>query len=137
MSAHAVGLNMNDIQSQIQQDTFTPYHQPQYSEQVNNLDSSNREKSIQYSVVLDPDLLRDNPVEAKHRRLVRSHRNGPLDRDLKPNPKIRDELNVRIYNFFFLGNKKLLTYSVVDLEYHVISSHTNIESRRKRFGLEV
>ncbi|KAI8329836.1 kinase-like domain-containing protein [Chlamydoabsidia padenii] len=46
-----------------------------------------------YSVILDPELLRDNPVEAKHRRLVRSHRNGPLDRDLKPNPKIRDELN--------------------------------------------
>ncbi|ORX43563.1 phosphatidylinositol 3-kinase [Hesseltinella vesiculosa] len=46
-----------------------------------------------YSVILDPDLLRDNLVEAKHRRLVRSHRNGPLDRDLKPNPKIRDELN--------------------------------------------
>lgn len=47
-----------------------------------------------YSLVLDPDLHRDNPVEAKHRRLVRSHRSGPLDRDLKPNPKIRDELNV-------------------------------------------
>ncbi|KAI8089272.1 kinase-like domain-containing protein [Halteromyces radiatus] len=46
-----------------------------------------------YSVISDPDILRDNPVEAKHRRLVRSHRNGPLDRDLKPNPKIRDELN--------------------------------------------
>lgn len=53
-------------------------------------------KAIHYSIVLDPDLLRDNPVEAKHRRLVRSHRNGPLDRDLKPNPKIRDELNVSI-----------------------------------------
>jgi hypothetical protein len=53
-----------------------------------------------YSLVLDPDLHRDNPVEAKHRRLVRSHRSGPLDRDLKPNPKIRDELNVnnRKYN---------------------------------------
>lgn len=50
--------------------------------------------STQYSVVLDPDIHRDNPVEAKHRRLVRSHRNGPLDRDLKPNPKTRDELNV-------------------------------------------
>ncbi|KAI7904394.1 kinase-like domain-containing protein [Cokeromyces recurvatus] len=49
--------------------------------------------SHQYSLVLDPDIQRDNPVEAKHRRLVRSHRNGPLDRDLKPNPKIRDELN--------------------------------------------
>lgn len=51
-------------------------------------------QSTQYCVVLDPDFQRENPVEAKHRRLVRSHRNGPLDRDLKPNPKIRDELNV-------------------------------------------
>lgn len=45
-------------------------------------------------LVWDPESVKDNPVEAKHRRLVRSHRNGPLDRDLKPNPKIRDELNV-------------------------------------------
>ncbi len=36
---------------------------------------------------------RDNPAESKHRRLVRSHRTGVLDRDLKPNAKIRDELN--------------------------------------------
>jgi phosphatidylinositol 3-kinase len=49
----------------------------------------------QYNVILDHEIHRENPVEAKHRRLVRSHRNGPLDRDLKPNPKIRDELNVR------------------------------------------
>ncbi|KAI8064613.1 kinase-like domain-containing protein [Gongronella butleri] len=55
--------------------------------------STSSSSSTGYSVVLDPDLLRDNLVEAKHRRLVRSHRNGPLDRDLKPNPKIRDELN--------------------------------------------
>ena len=34
-----------------------------------------------------------NPCEDKHRRLVRSHRTGIMDRDLKPNPKIRDELN--------------------------------------------
>ena len=46
------------------------------------------------SFVADAETARDNPVEAKHRRLVRSHRNGPLDRDLKPNAKIRDELNV-------------------------------------------
>jgi phosphatidylinositol 3-kinase len=45
-------------------------------------------------LVWDPEATKDNPVESKHRRLVRSHRNGPLDRDLKPNPKIRDELNV-------------------------------------------
>ncbi|KAF9977181.1 Phosphatidylinositol (PI) 3-kinase [Actinomortierella ambigua] len=43
-------------------------------------------------IVEDPEIARDNPVENKHRRLVRSHRNGPLDRELKPNPKIRDEI---------------------------------------------
>jgi phosphatidylinositol 3-kinase len=45
--------------------------------------------------IYDPEVgMRDNPVESKHRRLVRSHRTGVLDRDLKPNAKIRDELNV-------------------------------------------
>ncbi|KAJ3267160.1 Phosphatidylinositol (PI) 3-kinase [Chytriomyces hyalinus] len=44
--------------------------------------------------VYDPEASRgDNPVENKHRKLGRSHRNGPLDRDLKPNAKIRDEMN--------------------------------------------
>ncbi|KAI0048758.1 atypical/PIKK/PI3K protein kinase [Auriscalpium vulgare] len=44
--------------------------------------------------VLDPDVPRDNPVEDKHRRLVRSHRSSPYDRELKPNTKIRDDLGV-------------------------------------------
>ncbi|KAF8322549.1 phosphatidylinositol 3-kinase [Clavulina sp. PMI_390] len=44
-------------------------------------------------VVIDPEMARTNPVEDKHRRLVRSHRSGPLDRELKPNAKLRDELN--------------------------------------------
>ncbi|EPY50324.1 phosphatidylinositol 3-kinase Pik3 [Schizosaccharomyces cryophilus OY26] len=40
----------------------------------------------------------DSPAELKHRRLVRSQRNGPLDRDLKPNSKIRKELeNIMSY----------------------------------------
>ncbi|KAI9795851.1 MAG: Phosphatidylinositol (PI) 3-kinase [Piccolia ochrophora] len=44
--------------------------------------------------IYDPEVFqRDNPCETKHRRLVRSHRTGVLDRDLKPNAKIRDELN--------------------------------------------
>ncbi|KAL4074993.1 kinase-like domain-containing protein [Scleroderma yunnanense] len=42
--------------------------------------------------VSDPDILRENPVEDKHRRLVRSHRSSPYDRELKPNAKIRDDL---------------------------------------------
>ena len=51
--------------------------------------------------IYDGDMLmeRDNPVEAKHRRLVRSHRSGPLDRELKPNAGVRDELNVRLVIF--------------------------------------
>ncbi|KAK5161618.1 hypothetical protein LTR04_004033 [Oleoguttula sp. CCFEE 6159] len=44
--------------------------------------------------IYDPEVgIRENPAETKHRRLVRSHRTGVLDRDLKPNAKIRDELN--------------------------------------------
>ena len=39
-------------------------------------------------------MILENPVEDKHRRLVRSHRSGPLDREMKPNAAIRDELNV-------------------------------------------
>lgn len=35
----------------------------------------------------------ETPVETKHRRLGRSHRTGLLDRELKPNARIRDELN--------------------------------------------
>jgi phosphatidylinositol 3-kinase len=44
---------------------------------------------------IDPDVTRENPVEDKHRRLVRSHRSSPYDRELKPNAKIRDDLGVR------------------------------------------
>ena len=44
--------------------------------------------------VVDPDVVHENPVEDKHRRLVRSHRSSPYDRELKPNAKIRDELAV-------------------------------------------
>jgi phosphatidylinositol 3-kinase len=47
--------------------------------------------------VIDPDIARENPVEDKHRRLVRSHRSSPYDRELKPNAKIRDELGVRLH----------------------------------------
>ncbi|TFK20725.1 atypical/PIKK/PI3K protein kinase [Coprinopsis marcescibilis] len=43
--------------------------------------------------VIDPDIANENPVEDKHRRLVRSHRSSPYDRELKPNAKIRDELS--------------------------------------------
>lgn len=45
--------------------------------------------------IYDPEVGQSgNPCEDKHRRLIRSHRTGFMDRDLKPNPKNRDELNV-------------------------------------------
>jgi len=44
--------------------------------------------------IYDPEVgIKENPVENKHRRLVRNQRTGVLDRDLKPNAKIRDELS--------------------------------------------
>lgn len=50
--------------------------------------------SLPLITIYDPEVgAKDNPAETKHRRLVRSHRTGALDRDLKPNAKIRDELN--------------------------------------------
>ena len=58
---------------------------------VNGLDDENAPPLIR---VYDPEVgAKDNPAENKHRRLVRSHRTGVLDRDLRPNAKIRDELN--------------------------------------------
>ncbi|KAI8873740.1 phosphatidylinositol 3-kinase [Ramicandelaber brevisporus] len=45
------------------------------------------------SFVNDPEMYRENPTELMHRRLARSHRGAPLDRELKPNARIRDELN--------------------------------------------
>lgn len=70
--------------------------------------------------ILDPDMILENPVEDKHRRLVRSHRSGPLDREMKPNAVIRDELNVSPSNLhglyicehfdFGLGHPQLRAY---------------------------
>jgi hypothetical protein len=69
--------------------------------------------------IVDPDIVHENPVEDKHRRLVRSHRSSPYDRDLKPNAKNRDELAVRLHAFFplyrrhdsFLGDPELSSRS--------------------------
>jgi phosphatidylinositol 3-kinase len=52
-----------------------------------------REMDHHMIAVFDSELFQDNPVENKHRRLARSHRTGPLDRELKPNAKLRDQIN--------------------------------------------
>jgi phosphatidylinositol 3-kinase len=42
----------------------------------------------------DFDCYKDNPIEAKFRKLARSHRITQLDRELKPNAKLRNEISV-------------------------------------------
>ncbi|KAH9971754.1 putative atypical/PIKK/PI3K protein kinase [Lactifluus volemus] len=61
--------------------------------------------------IADPDIPRDNPVEDKHRRLVRSHRSSPYDRELKPNTKLRDDLG-EILNY---APSRVLTSEEKDL----------------------
>ncbi|KAJ3192244.1 Phosphatidylinositol (PI) 3-kinase, partial [Entophlyctis luteolus] len=69
------------------------YHEKEYSLLPNSV-SAPKPSANQYFRVYDPEIARgDNPVEIKHRKLTRSHRNGPLDRDLKPNAKLRDDIN--------------------------------------------
>jgi len=41
--------------------------------------------------IIDPESFRENLVEEKHRKLVRGH---CLNIDIKPNAKIRDEIQV-------------------------------------------
>lgn len=43
--------------------------------------------------VYDPEQYVSDPIEQKYRKLERSHKDGPLDREIKPTAKIRDELN--------------------------------------------
>jgi phosphatidylinositol 3-kinase len=44
--------------------------------------------------IYDPEVgFRSNPVEEKHRALMRGHRSALVDRDLKPNARNRDDLN--------------------------------------------
>jgi len=45
-------------------------------------------------VVQDPESQRESPVETKHLKLARSHRSYYVERDLKPNPAVRNQLNV-------------------------------------------
>lgn len=61
---------------------------------INGIDDTDGDHGGRLVRIYDPEVgARDNPAESKHRRLVRSHRTGVMDRDLKPNAKVRDELN--------------------------------------------
>lgn len=68
----------------------------QFGPGINAVDDSVSQIGAKVAKVYDPEVgQRDNPAETKHRRLFRSaHRHGILDKDLKPNAKVRDELNI-------------------------------------------
>ncbi|KAB5560208.1 kinase-like domain-containing protein [Coniochaeta sp. 2T2.1] len=70
-----------------------PPPEVQYGPGINGVADTDEGRLIR---VYDPEVgAKDNPAESKHRRLVRSqHRHGILDKDLKPNAKVRDELNL-------------------------------------------
>lgn len=87
---YASTSHLTTVNSSISPSTTTPPSVAQRATPQSNSDTSGLGFTMR---VYDPEITRDNPAESKHRRLVRSHRNGPLDRDLKPNAKIRDELN--------------------------------------------
>ena len=62
--------------------------------------------------IYDPELgFKSNPVEDKHRALMRGHRSALVDRDLKPNARNRDDLN-KIMNY---GANKQMTDSEKDM----------------------
>lgn len=46
--------------------------------------------------IVDPEIARDNPIEAKYRRMARNHRSDPLDQEMKPSADVRDQLNVSV-----------------------------------------
>ncbi|KAJ2302360.1 Phosphatidylinositol (PI) 3-kinase [Coemansia sp. RSA 2706] len=80
-----------------------------------------------YCLAFDPEMHRDNPAESKHRRLLRGYRSESLDRELKPNPSIRDQLNTIVryppgqelsdneknvvwkFRYYLASNKRALT----------------------------
>ena len=62
--------------------------------------------------IFDPEQFqKENPCETKHRRLVRSERNMQPDTDMKPNAKLRDELN----EILFYGPTQDLTAQEKDV----------------------
>ncbi|KAG4304798.1 hypothetical protein PORY_001851 [Pneumocystis oryctolagi] len=90
---------INDVESLILYVDFPQFDFPvifsEYQYPSTFIFSSNENLSTRiFFTPRDPELLKDSPVEAKYRCLVRSHRNSPLDKELKPNAYIRDQLNI-------------------------------------------
>ena len=76
-----------------QSNVLKPVPEVQFGPGINAIGDSSGGRLVK---IYDPEVgARDNPADSKHRRLFRSaHRNGIMDKDLKPNAKVRDELNL-------------------------------------------
>ncbi|PKS09383.1 hypothetical protein jhhlp_003998 [Lomentospora prolificans] len=79
-----------------QSNVLKPPPEVQFGPGINAVGDPSAGSSGRLVKIYDPEVgARDNPADAKHRRLFRSaHRNGIMDKDLKPNAKVRDELNL-------------------------------------------
>ena len=66
-------------------------------------------------IILHYHISQDNLVELKHHKLVRSIRSGTVSRDLKPNAKTRDQLNVS--SSLIVRQGKSLWFSVVSVHW--------------------
>lgn len=130
--------NMSGSQSNI---VLKPPPEVQFGPGINGVGESTAEFGGRLIRVYDPETgARDNPAETKHRRLVRSqHRHGVLDKDLKPNAKIRDELNVIMsyspthvltteekdlvwkFRYHLTRDKRAITKFVKSVDWHVPS----------------
>lgn len=130
--------NMSGSQSNI---ILKPLPEVQLGPGINGIGDSAAESGGRLIRVYDPEIgCRDNPAETKHRRLVRSqHRHGVLDKDLKPNAKIRDELNMIMsyspnhvltteekdlvwkFRYHLTRDKRAITKFVKSVDWHVPS----------------
>lgn len=113
-----------------------PVYQP--SEQQQDQQSQPRIQTGKFTTmeVYDPEQYRSDPIEEKYRKLERSHKDGPFDREIKPTPKIRDELNkilsyssvqelsqyeknlVWKFRYFLINNKKGLNKLLKSINFH-------------------
>jgi phosphatidylinositol 3-kinase len=115
-----------------------PPPEVQYGPGINGNGDANTGFGGRLIRIYDPEVgAKDNPAESKHRRLVRSqHRHGVMDKDLKPNPKVRDELGTIIayapthvltteekdliwkFRYYLTKEKKALTKFVKSVNWH-------------------
>lgn len=74
--------------------TAKPTPEVRYGPGIGGVNAAVDDEDYPIVRIFDPEQFqRENPCETKHRRLVRSERNAQPDTDMKPNAKLRDELN--------------------------------------------